>query len=153
MGREGPSRFQLHRAAWVLLAALLLAGVSPPGRLVALPPRPGEAPPPGASIALILSAPVQVGTGVQVWTVVQWQDGLGGWHDVQGWQGWAEPLWEGAHGKVWWVSPADLGTGPFRWAVFSGERLMAASEPFHLPASAGEMARITVRLGAWPGTD
>lgn len=148
MQADYPFRFQLHRAAWVLLAALLLVGMSRPARLVALPPRPGEAAPPGASIVLVLSAPVR-----SAWTVVQWQDGLGRWHDVQGWQGWAEPLWDGAYGKVWWVSPADLGTGPFRWAVFSGERLMAASEPFHLPISPGGMQKITVRVDAWPAPD
>lgn len=69
-------------------------------------------------------------TAVSVWTVVQWQDANGDWHDVDGWRGSA------AGGVVeWWVAPKDFSTGPFRWVVYptaDGE-MIAVSEPFYLP--------------------
>jgi hypothetical protein len=81
---------------------------------------------------------------VGVWTVVQWQDGLGEWHDIKGWQG---TLDEG-HKKVWWVAAKDFGMGPFRWVVYQGrkDRLLATSDSFYLPDSAGENVRVRVSL-------
>jgi hypothetical protein len=75
------------------------------------------------------------------WTVVQWQDSAGGWHDVEGWQG---TLHEGR--RVWWVAAKNFGEGPFRWRVYQalGGGLLAESEPFYLPDSAGETLTIAV---------
>lgn len=112
--------------------------------LAGLPPRPEEesaGASDGALIVLSLGAPAP-----GVWAVVQWQDGLGRWQDVQGWQGWVETLWGETHGKVWWVSPRDLGAGPFRWALFSNQQLVRASEPFYLPGEKGTTRVIPLRL-------
>ena len=68
------------------------------------------------------------------WSVVQWQDQEGFWHDVEGWR--AEIT---AGTMNWWVEAKDFGTGPFRWLVFAagGERPLAISQPFYLPSEAG----------------
>jgi hypothetical protein len=151
-------------AGLLLMAALLLsqlqgasagtAGefVNAPARQSTLPPRPTAVPtmtvtpppvyvPPmvGGSITLrIPSAPAGL------WTVVQWQDGLGGWHDVEGWQGTLVDGWQ-----IWWVARRDFGTGPFRWAVYQNPTrnvLLAASESFNLPTSDGDLVGVTVSL-------
>jgi hypothetical protein len=136
----------------VLIGALLLAWPSPvmhagpglPPRETPTPTRPSgdddDGKPAGAHIILqVQSAPVEV------WTVVQWQDSAGSWHDIEGWSG---ALDEGDQ-KVWWVAPKDFGTGPFRWLVYPGQggKLLAQSELFYLPHSAGETVRIEVPLG------
>jgi hypothetical protein len=77
-----------------------------------------------------------------LWTVVQWQDRLGGWHDVEGWQGTLD-----ADGKkTWWVDKTDLGKGPFRWKIVQDGELLAASESFYLPGSRGEVVKVSVSL-------
>jgi hypothetical protein len=71
-----------------------------------------------------------------LWTVVQWQDGLGRWHDVTGWRGHLDAL-DGVTGiKRWWVLEDEFGEGPFRWLVLSGPEgeVLAATEPFSLPS-------------------
>jgi len=76
--------------------------------------------------------PAQTG----LWTAVQWQDGQGGWHDVENWQG---PL-NGGGNIRWWVSARDYHTGPFRWLVLdspAGTRL-GVSESFYLPGAGGK---------------
>jgi hypothetical protein len=94
------------------------------------PPRPSLAPTaaPPAVGAIRLEA---AGAPATAWTVVQWQDGRGGWHDVEGWQG---DLDEG-QAKVWWVLEKDFGTGPFRWVVLTrkGGGTWKTSEAFTLP--------------------
>lgn len=83
-----------------------------------------------------------------LWTIVQWQDGQGNWHDVEGWQG-----TPGEGNRVaWWVSPDNLGQGPFRWAAYQdyGGSLLALSEPFHLPYRAGEVVRTELSIVAQP---
>jgi len=79
-----------------------------------------------------------------LWTIVQWQDSAGGWHDIEGWQG---TLNEG-HKKGWWVAPAIFGEGPFRWTVYQskGGQLLATSDSFYLPASAGKKVRVGMSL-------
>jgi LysM repeat protein len=70
------------------------------------------------------------------WAVVQWQDGLGEWRAVEGWQGAIA-----GNEVMWWVSEEHYGTGPFRWAVYreQGGPLAGMSEPFDLPSSAYEL--------------
>jgi hypothetical protein len=72
-----------------------------------------------------------------LWTVVQWQDKAGDWHEVEGWRG---ELDEG-YKKVWWVAPADFNKGPFHWVIFQarGSQILATSEPFYLPHIANEI--------------
>lgn len=80
----------------------------------------------------------------ELWTIVQWQDELENWHDVEGWQG----TLDAGNKKVWWVAAADFGKGPFRWTVYQaqGGELLSESPPFYLPDSAGETVRIEVSL-------
>jgi hypothetical protein len=79
-----------------------------------------------------------------VWTVVQWQDGSGLWHAVDGWQG----MTDGQGVVRWWVSPAQFGEGPFRWAVYEkpGGVLLATSHPFDLPQVSRQRIVVEVPL-------
>ena len=105
-------------------------------------PRPGNddkndkgGPPAGAYIEL--AAP-DVPAGA--WATVQWQDSSGGWHDVEGWQGWKY------NSSRWWVHPRDFSSGPFRWVVAQGPGgpVARSSAPFTLPGEAGQGVRVTV---------
>ncbi len=74
------------------------------------------------------------------WSVVQWQANDGAWHNVNGWRSQL-----GYGGSVrWWVAPSDLGAGPFRWVLTDGELgpMVAASDPFNLPAAVNETLRV-----------
>ena len=133
-----------------VLVALMLVLLLPSLALATpavLPPRPTprpvapapRKPPTGAYVVLhLLSAPPKV------WSVVQWQDALGDWHDVEGWQG----TLDDGQCKTWWVAKKDLGTGPFRWAVHlekSGP-LVASSESFFLPDGVGKTTKIEMSI-------
>jgi hypothetical protein len=127
----------------------------------ALPPRPPNLPPRPMTPPPLPPSPSKSGAGSEspdgghielrvqstqagLWTIVQWQDGLGDWHDIEGWQG----MLDEGHKKVWWVAPKDFGTGPFRWMVYQGQRgkELAQSELFYLPSSAGETVKIEASL-------
>jgi hypothetical protein len=89
-----------------------------------------------------------------LWTVVQWQDPQGAWHDVVGWRGELDRVVLGDGGrvvgrKVWWVQQRDAGKGPFRWLVYRGEGdlLLARSETFHLPPGDGTTTVVEFQLG------
>lgn len=145
-------RIRLALVACVLGALCL--GVGFPLRTMAaplatpsLPPRPTprstatpQAPPPGAYIELQVLSP-----SAGLWTQVQWQDGWGGWHDVEGWQGTLDT----ADQKIWWVAPKDYGTGPYRWAIFAGQSgpSLGGSDPFALPDAAEQRVRVSVSVG------
>ncbi len=75
------------------------------------------------------------------WTMVQWQDGLGGWHDVESWQGDVD---DGQ--KLWAVLEKNFGQGPFRWVVYEkrGGKVWGTSEPFDLPEAAGQQVMVTL---------
>jgi hypothetical protein len=81
-----------------------------------------------------LAAPAAAGWQ-SLWTIVQWLDGAGGWHDVEGWAG----NFDGTRGamavKSWVVSPGDSGKGPFRWLVLAapGGAKLGTSASFYLP--------------------
>ena len=83
-----------------------------------------------------------------LWTIVQWKDSFGGWHDVEGWRGTPDEVVDGEGKKVWWVGKADLGTGPFRWLIYQSQKgkLLAQSQPFYLPHSSGETVKVEVSL-------
>jgi hypothetical protein len=114
----------------------------------ALPPRPD--PPPGAGLeperpvkggAIELRVdPFVPGT----FAVVQWQDGLGAWHDVDGWRGEMEE-----ERVTWYVAPEHFDAGPFRWVVYRGAdgEVLATSESFNLPGGHGQVVRVRVLLG------
>jgi hypothetical protein len=141
-------------AVLLLGLSLALAPRSSEASPLPLPTRPEDAPagggddgggdkddqPVGAHIELHVSGAME-GT----WTVVQWQDDDGNWHDIEQWWGKLD-----ASGRVkWWVAAKDFGTGPFRWQVTEGResRVLASSEPFDLPGNGGEMMVIEVPLG------
>jgi hypothetical protein len=77
-----------------------------------------------------------------LFAVVQWQDGLGRWHDIDGWRGEIN-----AERIVWYVAAKDLGTGPFRWLVYRDSIILGISEPFSLPAAGRQMVRVRVDIG------
>ncbi len=129
----------------LMLAAWPLSAQAMPQ---ALPPRPSPQPAvvdAGGSSGGFIELHLQ-GTGVSatLWTTVQWQDKRGEWQTVDGWQG---TPWEAGR-VVWWVQHGDLGKGPFRWAVYSapGAKLLATSEPFHLPRYDGATEEVTLQL-------
>jgi hypothetical protein len=146
----------------VVIGVLALATWLPSQSLAApsapLPPRPTFTPTPlptltptptssrphrplaGAHIVLYVQA-----APAGLWTIVQWQDALGGWHDVQGWQGTLDDGYQ----KLWWVAEKDFSTGPFRWALYKsqGGALLAVSASFHLPGLTGETVMVEASLG------
>jgi len=92
-----------------------------------------------------------IGRWQELWTVVQRQDGLGNWQDIEeGWQGTFdeftynrdENTCEGK--KTWWVAKADFDKGPYRWVVYQGRggEPLAQSEPFYLPHSADKIVNV-----------
>lgn len=119
------------------------------------PPMP-DAPPPRPEIPAFTShqngngngaatGQIQVQTNPGANTVVQWQDGTGNWHDVDGWRT------QSASGTVTWaVEEKDFGAGPFRWISYAHNgRIIAASHSFNLP-KAGQMVSIGMG-GQWQG--
>ncbi|MEJ5309993.1 MAG: hypothetical protein WHX52_09490 [Anaerolineae bacterium] len=145
----------------MLAIAVLLLPVQPVGAAI-LPPRPAPLPESSsgsefteegcvASIALHVhfSRVEQAYRWQELRTVVEWQDGLGNWHKVEGWQGALDEVVEGVGRKVWWISRANLGTGPFRWTVYrdsSGKRPVY-SEAFRMPDAVGQLAIVDVTVG------
>jgi len=95
----------------------------------------------------------------RLWTVVQWQDALGEWHDVTGWQGIPDDVLKTDYGyyivKLWWVGERDTNTGPFRWLVYQQGAVGSKSDnrgtcpmssaPFNLPAT-GQFATVDIAL-------
>ncbi|MCA9917898.1 MAG: hypothetical protein KC445_08105 [Anaerolineales bacterium] len=125
----------------VFTAQLFL--LSTPAPVTALPPRPTPtavpAPPlPGAQIRLQLAGEMSANN----WTIVQWQDAAGSWHDVSGWQGELEA--DGS--KTWWVGQELLGSGPFRWLVLLDGTAVAHSDVFELPTQPGTTLPILIEL-------
>jgi hypothetical protein len=134
-----------------LLVALTLWGgragqaayVPTPTRPPILPVATPVAALPGGPVGGFIELDIQAVELHQFWTIIQWQDRLGGWHDVDGWQGRPD-----GHRVVWWVAPSDLGQGPFRWLVYAGRggALLTVSETFDLPRQAGERVEIQVSI-------
>ena len=96
----------------------------------------------GGHIELVVEPRNQV-----YWTVVEWQGSNETWHQVDRWRGYT------LNGRVrWFVRPADLGKGPFRWVVYEydGGPLLVSSEQFHLPAVQAATARRQVSLALKP---
>ena len=163
--RNGQSRICLALALATSIVGLLgVVAWSPPMAQAApshLPPRPTRQPqvqpgspqaPSGGFIELRVSFTPQglqaVAHWQELWTVVQWQDRAGAWHDVTGWQGTLDEANPTEGQKVWWVADEDLGTGPFHWVLYHGRagRELACSEPFDLPGAVGETVRVQVLL-------
>ena len=78
-----------------------------------------------------------------LWTVVQWQDSEGCWHDEEGWQGTPEGGFQ-----VWLVCSPQFGKGPFRWVVLQGRDspTLAESTEFFLPREERRSVQVDVIL-------
>ena len=162
---------------WKYLVAVLTAGLLAlslftfPGALAELPPRPDvpgcpEDPTPEpdadeslpAGILLRATFPADWPWTHVHWqtplTVVQWQDGEGAWHDVEGWRAPLALIVSGPADTLigwrpWGVDPKDFGSGPFRWVVYadsSKEDVLATSSAFDLPRGSEETRVIDVML-------
>ncbi len=139
-------------AMLVVAASLLLPTQS---AQAGLPPRPTPQAGSGSDAG---GAPIELrvrfGQGEQarrwqeLWTVVQWQDTFGNWHDVEGWRGTLDEIVDGEGRQVWWVYRRDLGKGPFRWMVYQSPSggLLVRSESFHLPGADGQTVEVAVSL-------
>ncbi len=81
----------------------------------------------------------------EAWSVVQWQNKLGDWYDVEGWRG----SLDGNGYQRWWVHEKDFGDGPFRWVVTQGKDgpVLGVSQAFNLPGGANETVQVTVSPG------
>lgn len=150
--------------AWASLPSQAAPAVPPPlpthtSIPVPTPIPPTPRPPTGGSIELHVQFP-EAWSWSQVhwqelWTIVEWQDDKGKWHNVEGWQGTLDDVsideddlvWGK---KMWWVAVGDLGKGPFRWAIYRDKegRLLGRSEVFYLPGSTNaiEHVEVTPRL-------
>jgi hypothetical protein len=142
-----------HRLLALSLVVILTALM--PASAAAMPPRPPRPTPrpdtsfrPRTLIVLSLHLPAGTSPTVwpQVWTVVQWQDAGGAWHDVAGWRGALDEAAFGSGKKTWVVADKDLGTGPFAWRVYArpGGDLLTASPPFRLPSVSGDVLEIRI---------
>src|SRR5689334_22639984 len=121
-----------------LLLTLVVMGLLPqlslaaPSQLPPLPPR--DTPTPGGTILLYVHTSQ---TGLA--SVVQWGDGLGKWHDVDGWRSELSWLTSYVFFQAWGVAPKDFGTGPFRWLVYNPKtgKTVATTDSFYLPGGGG----------------
>jgi hypothetical protein len=121
----------------------------------ALPPRPTPITPTPTALPAVSSiggASIQLSVktvgSLALWTEVQWQDALGGWHTVEGWRGGLDSISNGVGLKTWWVAPGDFGKGPFRWQVYqtTGGILLTTSASFNLPAANRTLVTVNVDL-------
>jgi hypothetical protein len=139
------------------LALLVGLAVAPAGAL-AQDPEPGNGEANGsnddddddAANGAYIELRVQPGLG-GAWTIVQWQDSMGRWNDVDGWRAQVES----DQAVNWWVAPKHLDTGPYRWLVYQGEDRRAvvwASELFYLPKQ-GETLVVNTAVVVRPGPD
>lgn len=159
--------------AWLIIFAAIICAIigiahlpTPARALPPRPPTPTPLPTPGptsapeASVApkgaqITLRAHFPLSAAYQwdaLWTVVQWQDPDGTWHDVEGWRGTPDEITlndqdEIIIEKTWWVQKSDLGRGPFRWLVYKSEggQLLTMSEMFHLPDDVGRTTIVETR--------
>ncbi len=81
-------------------------------------------------------------------TLVQWQDGLGEWHNVDSWRGGFDECKGNDARKSWWVSEDHFGSGPFRWVLYlrRGDETLVVSESFDMPSVHGEIVRVSITL-------
>ena len=87
-----------------------------------------------------------------LWTVVQWQDRWGSWHDVTGWQGTLDKVYTSGGQikgmKSWWVPEELFGGGAFRWLLYKSQDgdLWVQSEDFELPERTRQTVTVEVEL-------
>ena len=139
----------------IVLTLLVWSAVTPAGALAQEPePEPGNGEANAsndddddAANGAYIELRVQPALG-EAWTIVQWQDSMGRWNDVDGWRAQVEP----GQAVKWWVAPKHLDTGPYRWLVYQGKDRRAvvwASELFYLPTQ-GETLVVTTAASVRP---
>lgn len=125
-------------------APILIDAELPPRSPTATPEPPKTLDSPmGSTIVLDVHATSPLTT--DLWTIVQWQDALGEWHNVEGWQGGLNLNLK----VIWWVAPENFGEGPFRWVVYKQrnyDEVVAVSESFELPTHDKETVQVEVVL-------
>lgn len=138
-----------NRGMIALLASLIGLAVFGASTVTALPPRPTPIPTatamPGPSLSTGATIRLRVeGASADMWTMVEWQDAVGGWHLVEGWQGTLET----DRTKSWWVASADFGRGPFRWVVADrrGGEARGVSSAFSLPISNRQIVEVALTI-------
>jgi hypothetical protein len=88
----------------------------------------------------------------ELWTIVQWQDEFGHWHNVEGWQGSLDKVTEKNEmivgRKTWWLASDLFGKGPFRWMVYRVQKgkLVGESESFYLGECPGKTVIVETTL-------
>jgi hypothetical protein len=116
-----------------------------------LPPRDSTPAPPSDNDDKDSDKPLGAHLDLQVqpvppgaWSMVQWQDTAGNWHNVAGWQ---RDLGIDGFGR-WWVAAKDFNSGPFRWVVTQGlgGPELGVSQSFNLPAGVNQALRVEVAL-------
>lgn len=101
------------------------------------------------NVQFIPGSPLEKEWREDLWTRVQWQDGLGYWHVVEGWQASLDEV-RGDNGrKIWYVSDDLFGRGPFCWVVYPSPESepIAISLPFRMPSSAGVIVQADLAVG------
>jgi hypothetical protein len=137
----------------LICAVALLAGLGPntPTATAAPPPRPTLTPTPYVAPAKIAGSYIELRVptdNIKLWTVVQWQDPQGNWHDVETWRGILDEINQHKGDKRWWVYPRDYGTGPFRWLVYDqpNGQVLVTSRSFNLPGGPNQHVIVEVTL-------
>lgn len=123
-----------------------------------LPPRftpvPGAPSSNGSDVSYI-TARINCGEGCEIdsswqplYTVVQWQDNDGVWHDVQGWQSQLLVQEEKPAIQTWAVAPSHFGRGPFRWLILDHEmhEVLGVSTNFFLPQMSHTSVSVEINL-------
>ncbi len=135
-------------------AVTLLAGLwssTPTAKAAPPPARPTLTPTPYAAPARSVGSYIELRVptdNIGLWTVVQWQDPQGAWHDVETWRGILDEINNHKGDKLWWVYARDYGKGPFRWVVYDrpGGQVLAASQSFNLPGAPNQHVIVEVTL-------
>jgi LysM repeat protein len=89
------------------------------------------------------------------WAVVQWQDRLGGWHEVTSWSARLDAEAYRVPGlgtcTVRWVLRENFSEQPFQWMIYTqrGGAVWASSYTFSLPQNSGEW--VWAKLPPTPG--
>jgi len=139
----------------LMCAVTLLAGLwtsTPTATAAPPPPRPTLTPTPYAMPSRSAGSYIELrvpADNIALWTVVQWRDLQGNWHDVETWRGILDEINNHKGDKLWWVYPRDYGKGPFRWVIYDRPdgQVLAASRSFNLPAAANlhEIVEVTLK--------
>lgn len=100
-------------------------------------------------VQFLSDAPADMNWRKNLLTAVEWRDGLGNWHVVDGWQARMDEV-KSQHGvKSWYVSEELFGKGPFCWVIYpdANSDPIAVSLPFNMPASSGVIVGTELALG------